>query len=72
MGNNLKSCPFCGEIKDLLVSEFNVRILGGKENDFYEDEGKRVQCLNCGALGADGFTKEHAIKCWNERKRSHP
>jgi Lar family restriction alleviation protein len=61
-----KGCPFCGEIKDLVVAELIVGPIGGGEGDY--GERTAVECQKCGALGPWGDTFKKAAESWNKRQ----
>lgn len=66
----LKSCPFCGETKDLAIVEGAMVLEGDSRDDFFPQ--KWVECQNCGALGPPTDRREEAVKSWNERKNGKP
>lgn len=76
--DELKPCPFCGtdlsskffpqvmtvrpvHSEEYLIAKLNKGHFLGSDN-YYS-----VQCIQCGASGARGLTKEHAIEAWNRR-----
>jgi len=49
-----KECPFCG--------------VTNAEPQEQEEDGYRVWCCECGALGPPGNTEEESIAAWEQRK----
>lgn len=52
----LKPCPFCTGIAELVVPKFIL------------EEPKFVRCNTCGARGPEKFTRVGAINLWNNRR----
>ena len=73
----LLPCPFCGTnlsdfpkvmtVKPVRSEEYLLAKLKAKKI-IGSDAGYNVFCVQCGALGARGMSKEEAIKKWNMRK----
>ena len=74
----LKPCPFCGmdlssenfpqvmtvrpvHSEEYLIAKLNKGHFLGSDNYY------NVQCIQCGATGERGLTKEDAIDNWNQR-----
>lgn len=56
----LKRCPFCdGELSSLTMCIEKRKI---------NPDNVYVSCYHCGACGPSAWSKEEAIKNWNNRK----
>lgn len=53
MSNEIKPCPFCGEMDELCVLP---------DKQFFS-----VNCEVCGTIGPAGQTEDIAIELWNRR-----
>jgi len=72
MMDELKACPFCGEIpqvtheKSFTSLEFNKNYPNNGRNLYLERETYSVECVCCKQSKAY-FTEEEAITAWNRR-----
>lgn len=75
----VKPCPFCGtDLQDFpiimivtpvhsdeyLIAKLERKHIIGSDADY------AVHCIQCGAVGERGHTREEAIRYWNRRANS--
>jgi Lar family restriction alleviation protein len=56
MKEELKPCPFCGEVRQEFIKAFHGEL-------YY------LMCDSCAATGPGGNTKKEAAELWNKRNK---